>query len=117
MYVSSVMIISRLEIVPTSRKREAVLDILRSVETFTRMKAGCLNCGIYERHSDERTILYIEEWDSREELYDHIRSDLYFRILAVMELATRVPQLHFHEASETMGMELIRQLRSQQAKV
>ncbi len=110
------MIISLLELIPSAKKREAVLDILDSVETLTRVKAGCINCGIYEACSDERSILYIEQWQDKEQLYAHIKSDLYFRIVAVMELAIRVPDLHFHEASEPMGMELIRRLRSEGAK-
>ncbi len=110
------MMISLLQLVPTARKREAVLDILASVETLTRAKMGCINCGVYEARSDEREILYIEEWRTKEELYRHIRSDLYFRVLAAMELALKTPELRFHEVSGPMGMELIKSLRSEEAK-
>lgn len=111
-----VMMISLLQLVPAARKREAVLDILTSVENLTRVKTGCINCAVYERCTDEREILYIEQWRSKEELYRHIRSNLYLRVLAAMELAMRVPDLRFHEVSEPTGMELIRSLRIQGAK-
>jgi quinol monooxygenase YgiN len=110
------MMISILQIVPTVKKREAVLDILNSVETLARVKTGCINCALYEACTDEREILYIEQWRTKDELYRHIQSDLYFRILAAMELALRVPELRFHEMSEPMGMELIKSLRAQEAK-
>ena len=105
--------ISLLRLVPTTRKREAVLDILMSVENLTRMKTDCIKCAVYEGCTDEKEILYIEQWRSKEELYRHIRSDLYFRVLAAMDLAARTPQLCFHEVSEPMGMDLIKSLRTE----
>ncbi len=106
------MTISLLELALPTRKREDVLDILKSVETLTRLKAGCVNCGIYIGCNDERTVLYFEEWQSREDLYAHIRSDLYFRVLAAIDLAAEIPKLHFHEVSDSAGMELIKSLRN-----
>lgn len=104
--------ISLLQLIPSARKRDAVIDILKSVEALTRLKAGCVYCGIYEGCSAERSILYLEEWESKEQLYAHIQSDMYFRVLAAMDLAARAPDLRFHEVSEPVGMELIRSLRA-----
>ncbi len=106
------MTISLLELVLPNRKREDILDILKSVETQTRLKTGCVNCGIYIGCNDERTVLYFEAWHTREDLYAHIRSDLYFRILAAIDLAAKVPELHFHEVSDSAGIELIKSLRN-----
>jgi quinol monooxygenase YgiN len=107
------MMLSLLELVPQPDKRTAILDVLATVEGLTRVKEGCIGCGVYEARGDEPTILYMEQWQTKEDLYAHIRSDLYFRILAAMELAVKVPNLRFHEVFEPMGMELIRNLRGE----
>lgn len=61
-------------------------------------------------------ILYIEQWRSKEEFYRHIQSDAYMRLLAAMDLATRVPKVGFYTASEPTGIELVRDLRIQGKK-
>ena len=108
------MVICFLKIVPLSGKREAVFEILRSVMDLTRGRAGCLGCASYEEHSDQRSVLYVEQWESKEHLHRHIQSSLYNWILNAMELASEVPEIYFHEVSKTTGMDLIHDLRIQE---
>jgi hypothetical protein len=44
-------------------------------------------------------------------LHEHLRSDLYRRILAAMELCRHPPEVSFHYASESKGFELIEAVR------
>ncbi len=89
-----------------------VLDILRSVIGPTRVKSGCMDCAVYTDQGEGQTILYLEQWQSRESLDSHIRSELYFRVLSAMELADEPPEIYFHEVSETRGFEYIEALRT-----
>jgi quinol monooxygenase YgiN len=104
------------ELAPRPESRESILDILNSVASLTSLKSGCVSCGIYEKYDEERLILYIEQWRSKEEFYRHIQSDAYMRLLAAMDLATRVPKVGFYTASEPTGIELVRDLRIQKKK-
>ena len=61
-------------------------------------------------------MLYVEQWESEEDLQRHIRSDLYRRILEAMELSCRSPEVSFHSVSATAGMELIEALRGAAAE-
>jgi len=44
-------------------------------------------------------------------MYQHIRSNLYSRVLNAIELASKPPEVWFHEDSETTGIELIEAMR------
>jgi len=106
------MILSFVKINPLPGKRQVVLDILRSVIGPTRVKSGCMDCAVYTDQGEGQTILYLEQWQSREHLERHIRSELYFRVLSAMELANEAPEIYFHEVSDTRGLEYIKALRT-----
>jgi quinol monooxygenase YgiN len=105
------MILSIVNIVPSGGKRQEILDILFSVKGPTLAAPGCLACSIYEEQGEEQAIVYYQLWQTPEEMYRHIRSALYSRVLQAMELSTREPEIRFHTISETRGMELIESLR------
>lgn len=106
------MMLSLVNIVPSAGKRQEILDILLSVKGPTLAAPGCRACSVYEEHGDDQGIAYLELWETPLELYRHIRSGLYSRVLEAMELSIREPEVSFHTISETHGMELIESLRS-----
>ena len=106
------MILSFAKINPLPGKQQVVVDILRSVIGPTRIKSGCMDCAVYTNQGEGQTILYLEQWQSREPLDRHIRSELYFRVLSAMELANEPPEIYFHEVSETRGLEYVESLRT-----
>lgn len=105
------MILSFAKINPLPGKQQVVLDILRSVIGLTRVKSGCIDCAVYTNRGEGQAILYLEQWQSREPLDRHIRSELYFRVLSAMELAGEPPEIYFHEVSDTKGLEYVEALR------
>ena len=106
------MILSFLKINPLPGKQQVVLDILRSVIAPTRLKSGCMDCAVYTNQGEGQMIFYLEQWQSREHLERHIRSELYFRVLSAMELAREAPEIYFHEVSNTRGLEYVEALRT-----
>jgi len=107
------MVICFLKIVPYPSKRDAVFEILRSVIDLTQGRLGCLSCATYEEHNHQRSIIYMEQWESNEDLNRHIQSSLYNWILSAMELASEVPEIYFYEVSKSTGMDLIRAVRTE----
>ncbi len=77
----------------------------------TAVSAGCLGCRLYQDHDDINPFEWVEEWDTREDLDRHIRSDRYQRILEVLELADQPPLVRFDTISGSEGMELITEIR------
>lgn len=109
---SLTMIISLVELVPSSANRVAMLEVLRLAQRGARTKNACLACDIYETVDANRTILYMERWRSLEDLYGHIQSCIYLRVLNAMDLAAEEPTVSFHEVSDTRSMDLIKTLRT-----
>jgi len=106
------MLLSMVKITPVPGREQETLDILLSVRGPILAVSGCLECSIYEEHDDEHAIIYLERWQSAAEMFKHIGSTLYTRVLKAMELSDREPEILFHEITDTHGMELIERVRS-----
>jgi quinol monooxygenase YgiN len=106
------MVISLIELVPELDSRQAMLEILRFVESRIAHNPGCVCCRIYEGLDEDHTILYFEQWDSEQSLYTHIRSSLYLPVLNAIDLSRCAPKITFHGLSNMGSMDLIEALRS-----
>jgi quinol monooxygenase YgiN len=106
------MIVSKLRLFPSPEQRHQVLELLRSVQGPTRVKPCCLASHVYEEEGCDGAILYTEEWDSEPGFYDHVRSELYRRILAAIDISKSAPELCFYRVSTAQGLELVDQLRN-----
>lgn len=96
--------------VPASRRGE-ILKTLGSILEPTRVLPGCLSCCLYQDLEDTNTLILIENWDSREALEKHVRSDRYRKILAAMDLACEPPEVRFCGIASIEGMEHIEEIR------
>jgi quinol monooxygenase YgiN len=92
-------------------KQDDVLSTLRSVTGPTRAQLRCISCQLYQDAEDANLVSFFQEWASREALDEYIRSDIYRKILAVMELANQPPEIKFITAVKTEGLELIEEVR------
>jgi hypothetical protein len=54
----------------------------------------------------------MEEWESREKLEHHIKSDLYRIILSLIEFCHEPPEIKLSTISNTEGLEAIEAMRS-----
>jgi quinol monooxygenase YgiN len=107
------MVVSTLRLFPSSEQRRHVLSVFRSVQGPVQALTHCLSSRLFEEDGGDEGILYVEQWDSEPELYQHLRSDLYNRVLAISELSRTQPEFHFYYVKESRGMELIESLRTQ----
>jgi len=105
------VVFSIIRICPAPKQRNQAIEILRSVQDLTRPSPGCLGCWLSEEDPLHNHIRYAEQWDSEEALHEHIRSHLYLRVLAAMELSKQLPEVKFYYTASTKGFELIEALR------
>ena len=106
------MVFSIIRLFPSVKQRTQVIDILKSVQDLTRPSPGCVGCWLSEEDYANNHIRYSEQWESEAALHDHLRSDLYRRVLSAMELSKRPPEVGFYQASHKQGFELIELVRS-----
>lgn len=105
------MVISLLRLFPVREQRRQLLALLRSLQGPTQAQPHCRTCRLYEEDGADEALLYLEEWDSKQELERHVRSAAYRRLLEAMDLSRACPELSFHLVTETHGMELVQSLR------
>ena len=106
------VIITFIKLLPQSDKRQAMIDILKSMQAWTRTKPDCICCTVYEQANDTHAVLYVEQWQTKEAFDRHVQSSMYMRLLTAIELGSDPPDIQFHEVSQTSGIEMIEALRS-----
>ena len=74
-------------------KRDEVQRILRGLLEPTRVRAGCLACHVYEDVEDPDVLALVQEWASADDLERYLRSEDRRKLVAVMELASRRPEI------------------------
>ena len=105
------MILSKLRLFPAPEQRRQTLAALRSVQGPTQAEPSCSAAQVYEEDGPGAAILYVEEWDSESEFREHVRSELYRRVLAAVDLSKSAPEVRFYDVSHVQGLELVQQIR------
>ena len=98
--------------IPPQKSGEA-LKILRSMAGQCRDDPGCLSCHIYGDLQENNVLMFEEVWRTEEDMDLRIRSDEYFKLLLVMEMALRQPEIRFDTISNSTGIETIEKARNQ----
>jgi quinol monooxygenase YgiN len=98
-------------VVPRKMHGEA-LKILKSTAGWSRIKPGCLSSRIYEDKQEDNALMFEEIWRSEEDLEFHLRSDDYRKLLLVLEMAVKQPEIRFDTISSSTGIETIEKARS-----
>ena len=98
-------------LIPLEKQSEA-LEILGSMTEQTQFEPGCVSCRLYRAVEDARAIMFEELWASNEDVQRHLRSDKYYKVLLVVEMATEPPEIRFDTIALSMGVERIEQART-----
>jgi quinol monooxygenase YgiN len=101
------MILSSLKITVSPEKHRDVLQLVRSILGPTRARSGCIGISFFQDTDEPDTFLLLEKWESHQDLEKHLASDDYRKKLTLIDLSDQAPQIHFHEVSETKGMDWI----------
>ena len=94
------------------RMQEEALEMLGSVREQVRFEPGCISSRLYRDVSDGRILMLEDVWQSREEMEHYLQSDVYRRVLLVVEMAEMQPEIHFDTVVRSDGMETIVRARS-----
>lgn len=93
--------------------REA-LGMLKPVIHRARYAPGCLSYRVYRDVESEDVIMIEELWSSQEDLERHLRSDEYYRVLLVLDMASAPPEISFNQIATSTGFETIERVRTAQ---
>ena len=110
------MIIVRITMNALIEKRTEVMQTLLSMIEPTENGKGCLSCRISQDIEDKNFFSLIEEWESREDLDDHIKSDRFSVLLGTKSLLCEPPQIEIHTISHSEGKDAIDAIRSKRTQ-
>ena len=97
--------------VPREKKKE-VLQTVKAILGPIRRERGCISCHCYVDMEDENVLFFEEEWKTREDLDDHLRSDHFGVLNGAMRLLRVEPDIRFNTIASTAGLEAIKAARA-----
>lgn len=97
-------------------KREEVHRILRRLLEPTRVRGGCLGCHVYQDVEEPDVLALVQEWATTDELERYLRSEDRQNLVAVMELASRRPEIWVDTIVTREGLERLATLMGSVAK-
>ena len=100
-----------MRIQPVEGRRADAFELLQSVLGPIGASQGCTDLSICEELGGGHAILFEERWEDEADFNDHVRSPLFNRILAAVELSSTNPRVEILGVHRVEGMGLIHQLR------
>lgn len=105
------MILAKLNMSAAPEKRPEVFQTLASLVMAIRREKGCSRCELLHESEDPSSFEIVEEWQSRDALDDHLRSDVFGVLLGLTPLLTRPVQTKIYDISSAEGAEAVRKAR------
>jgi quinol monooxygenase YgiN len=85
----------------------AMVQALAAVMVQARSQRECVDCRLYAESGNPRSLYYLEQWSTLQELQSQLRSPRVATLLAIMETAPEAPALEVRTISEPRGLEYV----------
>lgn len=105
------MVLIKITMTSLPEKRKEVLQTLRSMLEAFRLEKGCRNYQVFQCIEDENVFCLVGEWDTREDLEQHMRSDRFGALLGTKILLKENQDIQIHAVSHTEGRGIVNAAR------
>ena len=105
------MIIVRITMKVLMEKRMEMMQTLLSMILPVGKEKGCLSYDVFCDMEDNDVFSLIEEWENREDLDRHIRSERFSVLLGTKSLLAKPLAMKIHTVSHSEGVEVVNALR------
>jgi len=95
------VIIVRIGLIPLPEKQKEVMQTLLSMIASTGKERGCLSHHVCLDIEDENVFSLIDEWETREDLDQHIGSANFGVLLGTKSLLCEPPNIQIHTVSNS----------------
>ena len=92
-------------------KRKEVLQTVKAILDPIRREHGCISCNCYVDVEDDSVLFFEEEWRTRDDLENHLRSDHFGVLSGAMRLLRVEPDIRFNTIASTAGLEAVKAAR------
>lgn len=94
-----------MEIVAPERARTALLRTLGSIVEPTRVAPGCISVRLFSDLDRRKTLLLVEEWESREQFDRSLDIAKVKTIVAAIELSSEAPVVRIDTVQREEGVD------------
>jgi quinol monooxygenase YgiN len=105
------MILTRIFINVLPEKQKEVMQTLYSMIETAGKEEGCLSYEVFCDMDGKKVFNVIEEWETREDLDRHIRSERFSVLLGTKSLLAEPLGIKIYTVSHSEGMEAVNVLR------
>jgi quinol monooxygenase YgiN len=98
------MIVFSMQIAAPDERRMALLRTLGSMLGPTRVAPGCLDARLYSELDKRKTLLLVEDWESREQFERNLDTAKLNAIVAAIELSSEAPVVRVDAVDREEGM-------------
>jgi quinol monooxygenase YgiN len=88
-------------------KREEILDVLLCLKGPAEAARGCRACRIFQDAVDDHVLTYLVQWDTEEEIEEHLCSERFRRLLPYIEMSLEPPDVSFCTIDQIRGIEFL----------
>lgn len=106
------MIIVRISMQVLAEKHKEVLQTLLSLMAPMEREVGCLSYAFLSDIQEKTTFYVLEEWENRQKLDNHLKSDLFGVLLGLKSLLRQPHGIHIYTAEKVEGMDAVLSARS-----
>lgn len=92
--------------VPPEKWKE-ILQTFKAIMGPIRSEQGCMSCNCYVDAEADKTILFKNEWTTKETLEGHLKSVNFSILIGAMKLLDKEPNIRFNTITSTVGPEAI----------
>ena len=105
------MVLATIRMTFSSKKVGEALRILRSMAEQSRVQPGCLSCQVYRNGQEDNVLMFEQQWSNEADLERYLRSDDYQKVLLLLEMAMKEPEIRFDTITSSTGIETIEKAR------
>ena len=92
--ICMILVIIRMKVL--AEKRKELSQTIKSLIGALRTKKGCRRYDFYRSMEDENELCILEEWDTRENLNSHLKSERFRVLRGAMNLLQEPYEMMFH---------------------
>ena len=97
-----ILVVPRMKVL--SEKRTELSQTIASLIGSIRMERECNRCEFCQSNEDGNRLFLLEEWDTRENLKGHLKSERFRILLGAMNLLKRPYEMMIHTVFRPEGI-------------
>ena len=106
------MIVTTIRIQTTPKNRRELMQTFRSLSEPIKCGHGCQSCRIYREVGNDEAVILIQEWDSRDNLDQHLGSNEFAVMVGAMSLLEQPEAVEYQVLDQLEGSRSVEAIRA-----